>query len=119
MAFADPQSVTINAVAFSLPRVAGGDPQRNAIYRHVDGNVELKISQNSTTSRFRREFRVTQKKVATDPISAQNKELSASVILAIDEPRWGFSLVEKQQLAAAMVLYFTNANRDKLLSGEF
>lgn len=116
--YADPQSVTINAVTNTLARIGSASPDRRGSFQTSDGNISFEVRQDSTNSRFRREVRLTQKKVAADPISAINKEVSASVIIAIDEPRIGFSDVEVAYLTSAIVAWFTAANRDKLLGGE-
>jgi len=116
--YADPQSVTVNAVAQSMPRQGTGTPDRIGTFATADGNFQFDIRQNKTANRFRREVRLTQKKIAADPISALNKEISTSVMIVVDEPRWGFTDTELGYLTAALVAWFTNANRDKLLGGE-
>lgn len=116
--YADPQSVTVNGVAVSLPRQGSTQPDRLGTFATPDGTFTFDVRQNKTAQRFRREVRLTQKKVAADPISTLNKEISTSVILVVDEPRWGFSDTELSYLTAAVVAWFTNANRDKLLGGE-
>lgn len=116
--FADPQSVTVNAVAKSLVRVGNSQPERRGSFRTADGLFTFEIRQDQTRDRFRREVRLTQKKVAADPITAMNKEVSASVILAVDEPKWGFDDTELGYLTAAIVTWFSNPNRDKMLGGE-
>jgi hypothetical protein len=115
---ADPQSVTINAVATSLPRVSIGATQN--VYTTVDGNTSMTTKQNTTSARFRREVRLAQKKIAADPISAINKELGVSVYLVIDEPRTAvFSDVEIGYLIDALKAWLTSANYNKVLGGEF
>lgn len=116
--YADPQSLTVNAVAKTLPRVGSSSPNKTGQFQTADGEFDFKVSQNSTTNRYRREVRFTQKKVAIDPISAVNKEVSASVIIAIDEPKWGFSDTELAYVTSAVIAWFTAGNRDKLLGGE-
>lgn len=116
--YADPQSVTVNAVAQSLPRQGSTQPDRIGTFATPDGTFTFDIRQNKTTNRFRREVRLTQKKIAADPISAMNKEVSTSVMLVVDEPRWGFSDTELGYLTSALIAWFSNANRDKLLGGE-
>lgn len=116
--YADPQSVTVNAVAQSMPRQGTTAPDRLGTFSTADGTFTFDIRQNKTANRFRREVRLTQKKVAADPISTLNKEISTSVMIVVDEPRWGFSDVELGYLTAAILAWFTNANRDKLLGGE-
>lgn len=114
---ADPQSVTINAVATSLPRTLAG-PTVNT-YTSADGNTSMTTKQNVTATRFRREVRLSQKKIAADPISAVNKEIGVSVYLVIDEPRAGFSDTEIGYLIDALKAWCTSTNYNKVLGGEF
>lgn len=114
---ADPQSVTINAVATSLPRTQNGPTQNT--YTSADGNVSLVTKQNLTATRFRREVRLSQKKIAADPISAVNTEKGVSVYLVIDEPRAGFSDQEIGYLIDALKAWAVSANYNKVLGGEF
>lgn len=116
--YADPQTVTVNAVAQTLPRQGSASPDREGVFSTADGTFVFTVRQNKTANRFRREVRLTQKKVAPDPISAVNKEVSTSVMIVVDEPRWGFSDTELGYLTAAIIAWFSNANRDKLLGGE-
>lgn len=116
--YADPQSLTINAVAVSMPRVGSNNPTTSGVFRSGDAEYEFRVAQNSTANRFRREVRLTRRKVAADPISAVNKEVSASVIIAVDEPKFGFTDVELGYLTSAIVAWFNAGNRDKLLGGE-
>lgn len=111
---ADPQTVTINSVATSLPKVVNG-PTSN-VYTSVDGNTSLTTKQNVSATRFRREVRLSQKKIAADPISAVNKEIGVSVYFVIDEPRAGFSDVEIGYLIDALKNYTQFA---KILGGEY
>jgi hypothetical protein len=111
---ADPQSVTINAVATSLPKVQNG-PTSN-VYTTVDGNISLTTKQNTTAKRFRREVRLSQKKIAEDPITNANSEIGVSVYIVIDEPRAGFSDLEIGYLIDALKNYSQFA---KILGGEY
>lgn len=114
---ADPQSVTTNAVATSLPRTQQGNTQN--VYTAADGNTSMTTKQNTTASRFRREVRLSQKKIAADPISAVNKEIGASVYLVIDEPRSGFTDTEIGYLIDALKAWLTSTNYNKVLGGEY
>jgi hypothetical protein len=114
----DPQSVTINAVATSLPRTQQG-PSQN-VYTSADGKTVMTTKQNITTARFRREVRLAQTKIAADPISAVNKESGFSVYLVVDEPRSGvFSDTEIGYAIDALKAWLTSANYNKVLGGEF
>jgi hypothetical protein len=114
---ADPQSVTVNAVAISLPKTQNGSTSN--IFTSADGNTSMTTKQNSTASRFRREIRLSQKKIAADPISAVNVEKGVSVYLVIDEPRAGFTDTEIGYLIDALKAWSTSANYNKVLGGEF
>nr|UJQ85114.1 MAG: hypothetical protein 2 [Leviviridae sp.] len=116
--YADPQAVTVNSVAQTMPRQGTASPDREGLFSTADGTFTLNVKQNKTQNRFRREVRLSQKKVAADPVSAVNKEVSTSVMIVVDEPRWGFSDTELGYLTAAIIAWFSNANRDKLLGGE-
>jgi len=115
---ADPQSVTINAVATSLPRTSVG-PTTNT-YTSADGITTMTTKQNTTASRFRREVRLSQHKVAADPISGLNKDLGVSVYFVVDEPKLGaYSDIEIGYLIDALKTWLTSANYNKVLGGEF
>lgn len=114
---ADPQNVTINAVATALPKVSNG-PTTN-VFTSADGNISMTTKQNVTTSRFRREVRLSSKKVAADPISGVNKELGVSVYIVIDEPRAGFSDLEISYVIEGLKGWLTSTNYNKVLGGEF
>lgn len=114
---ADPQSVTIGGSAVNLPRTQMGPTQNT--YTAADGNTSMITKQNVTASRFRREVRLSQKKVAADPITAKSAEIGASVYLVIDEPKAGFSDAEIGALVDGLKAWLTNANYARVLGGEF
>lgn len=113
---ADPQSVTINGSAVSLPRTQM-NPTQN-VYTSSDGVTVMTVKQNVTATRFRREVRLAQSKVAADPLSGLNKQLGVSVYLVIDEPKSGFSDAENGYLIDALKAWLTSANYAKVLGGE-
>lgn len=117
--YADPQTLTINTVATPFIRVGSDTPGKKGVFTSADGAYTLQVAQNSTNSRFRREVRLTWKKIAPDPISAENKEVSASFIIAFDEPRAGFSDTELGYLDAALRTWFAaSGHNTSLLVGE-
>lgn len=115
--FADPQSVTVNAVAISLARVSsdGGVGE----FVSSDGLTKLTLKQNSSAKRFRREARLTVTKIATDPLTAVNQEISTSVYLVIDEPKWGFTDTDLDYFKDALLAWAADAQTNKLLGGEY
>lgn len=119
MAFADPQSVTINAVAQTLPRTASG--VNSGAFTKDDGNVTLTVS-HSYGKRTRRLLRLTHRKIAADPlISAQSIVYSTSVSLIVDTPVTGYTVAEAKQIVDALTAYLTassGARATQLLGGE-
>nr|URG15150.1 MAG: coat protein [Leviviridae sp.] len=114
--FTDPQSVTINAVPVSLPRVNIGDG--NSTYRSADETVQVRISHQASKGRKRRMVRLDQTKVAADPISAVNSSQKAGIYIVVDEPSFGFTDAELDYLVDALVAWLTSGNIAKLLGGE-
>jgi hypothetical protein len=115
---ADPQSLTINAVATSFARTNQGPTQ--AVFTSADGLKTFTTKQNITASRFRREIRLSQNKVAADPISAVNALAGTSVYLVVDEPKSGvFSDVEIGYLIEALKTWLSSGNYNKVLGGEY
>lgn len=119
LAFADPQSVTINAVAQSLPLVSRAGSA--GTYQKDDGNVTLTIS-HQAGRRNRRAIRLSQKKIAADPLLAGvNVEQSVSVTLVVDSPKIGFTNAELKYVVDALTAYATASSGAKitqLLGGE-
>lgn len=119
MAFADPQTVTINAVANSLPRTSVRDSA--SIYASADGNTALTIS-HAYGKRNRRVARLDFRKTAPDPLyPAQNTPFNMSCYVVVDVPKVGFSVTEQKQIVDALTGYLTatsGAATTRLLGGE-
>nr|UJQ85961.1 MAG: hypothetical protein 2 [Leviviridae sp.] len=119
--FADPQTVTVDGGAKSFVRRGSTNPAVLGSFKTGDEVYDLEIRQNSTQQRFRREVRLTKRLVAADPIGAVNKEVSASAIIVIDEPKWGFDDAGLLSMLSGLVGWIsasTYANAEKLLDGE-
>lgn len=114
---ADPQSLTINAVATNFYKTSVGP--NGCVYTSGDGLKILTTKQNVTAKRFRREIRITQNKVAADPVSAVNALEGVSVYLVIDEPKSGaFTDTEIAYLANALAAWEGTGNFTSFLRGE-
>lgn len=115
----DPQSVTINAVATSLPRIS--TEKDAAAYKSSDGLVKLSVS-HQYGKRVRHMVRLDQAKIAADPLSAgQSIPVSMSAYVVIDVPPVGFSTTEQKYIADALSGYLaasSGANVAKVLGGE-
>ncbi len=119
MAFSDPQTVTINAVANTLPRVSSGVNAGG--FSKDDGLVKLSVS-HQYGKRTRRTVRLEHSKIAADPlISAQNIKHSMTAYIVVDTPVTGYTVSEAKQIADALVAYLTassGARLTQLLGGE-
>lgn len=113
--FADPQSVTVNAVAQSLPAISR--EELASLYRKDDGAYTLKIS-HQEGARNRRVVRLEHTKTATDPLTAQNATVGLSVYTVIDVPPWGYTNTEMKDIVLGLTGWLTSANVLKVLGGE-
>lgn len=119
MAFADPQVVTVNAVAQSMPRISSG--ANTGTFQKDDASYKLTVS-HDYSKRTRRLLRLDNAKVAADPLAAGiNVRATFSAYLVVDEPLTGYTIAEKKQIIDGLVAYLTassGANVTKLLGGE-
>jgi len=121
MGFSDPQSVTINAVANSLPRVAFGS--NAGAFQKDDGTVKLSISHSYGKTSTRRLIRLDHSKVSADPLNPNvNVRIGASTYLVVQTPaQGGYTLAEVKQIVDALTAYLTassGARTTQLLGGE-
>lgn len=112
---ADPQTVTVNAVAQTLPTTVRGVNESK--YTEDIGEYDLHISHQLGT-RKRRVIRLNHTKIAADPITAVNASVSASMYLVIDEPAWGFTDTELGDDIAGLLVYMDATLIGKVLGGE-
>lgn len=112
MAFSDPLSVTINAVAQPLPRLGVGN--NTAYYQKDDATVKLTAS-HTYAKRTRRVIRLDFNKIAADPLApALNAKSSMAAYLVIDQPTSGFSNTEIKYVVDALTAAL-NASSGALL----
>lgn len=119
MAFADPQSVTINAVATSLPRTSSG--LASGSFTSGDGTVKLSVS-HLYGKRTRRTARIDFSKIAADTYNPTlNTKSSLSVYVVVDVPVTGFTITEQKYIVDALVGWLSassGAKETQLLGGE-
>lgn len=119
MAFADPQSVTINAVANSLPRISSSTNAGS--FQKDDGTVALGVS-HAYNKRIRHSVRLDHKKIAADPLQPSTNTLfSMSCYMVIDVPPTGYTVAEQKQIVDGLTAYLTassGARVTQLLGGE-
>lgn len=116
MAFADPQSVTVNAVAKSLPRT--GSSLNEGSFVASDREYSLTIK-HSYGSRMRHLAQLKRDAIVSNPlVPDQNYAVTSHAHIVIDAPRNGLSATEIGYIANAIVAWATPANIAKLVSGE-
>lgn len=119
MAYADPQTVTINAVAIPMPRTSFGT--NAGAFTSADGLTKESVS-HSYGSRTRRLIRLDNSKIAADPLLAGvNVIASMSAYLVCDVPTSGFTAAEQKLVVDGFLAYLTASSGAKitqLLGGE-
>jgi len=86
----DPQSVTVNAVAKSMPRVSSTG--KSAVYEAADSLYKLTVSHQITAgNRIRSLVRMDHKAVVTNPLDSTNDYDQQSVQIVFDRPSFGFT----------------------------
>lgn len=115
--FADPSSVTYNAVATSMPKVDTGN--RRGVYESADNALKLTIS-HSNGKRERSEVRLDHQKTAADPLDpSRNRPYDMSVYLVVNRPPFGYTDAEAQLVYDALVAFVNNStNKAKILGQE-
>ncbi len=119
MAYADPQSVTINAVANSLPRISSG--VNAGVFQKDDATVRLSVS-HAYNKRVRRVLRLDHSKIAVDPLVPTNSApYNMACYVVVDVPIVGYTVAEQKQIVDGLTLYCTassGARITQLLGGE-
>lgn len=117
--FADPQVVTVNAVAQSLARTGSGINVGS--FRTNDGNFQLDVA-HTVGKRARRTIVIKQRKIAADPLtSSNNVEYTMTARVTFDVPLVGYTVAEQKLLWDGFAAWFaasSGAKVTQLLGGE-
>lgn len=120
MAFADPQTVTVNAVDHTLPRTSSGDS--TGAFEENGQAYKLSVASTSNKKRVRRTARVDFQTVVIDPLDPTRfNPQSMSVYIVVDTPVVGFTVTEQKELVKGLTTWLTASsmgNTIKLLGGE-
>lgn len=120
MAYTDPQSITVDAVPYSLPRVITG----TTVGRFVSADAlrELTIDPRGTAKRRRNVGRFFTKRTVVDPLgSGLSTQVQSMVSVTIDRPLSGVTDAEIEKDLLGYIAWLTassNANLKKLIAGE-
>jgi len=132
MAFEDPVSITVNAVAQAMPRVSNSGFA--STYRKVDGTYRLDISHQmndvkrtrNTTSGVkavpqkvvRSLVRFVKRAVVADPVTAENDYEELKISLIIERPETAFTATDLDQVWTGFKNYLVTAKTDKVFGLE-
>lgn len=112
MAFADPQTVTVNAVAIAMPRT--GSDVNTGIFTAADGQSDLVVS-HQLGKRGVNRIRFHQYLIAADPYTpSTNQLIDHSVSLVYNGPKSGFTAVQKKQLVDGFIAYLSASSGAKI-----
>lgn len=120
MALADPQSITVNAVAKSMPRIL--NEGTHSLYQMSDQTFSLDV-RHRTVRRDKKSRTVslvafTQKKVVADPLTAVNDYEFLSWSVQLDRPDAGFTSTECDQQWAGFKTWFDTTMVGKIFGRE-
>lgn len=112
MSFADPQSVTIDAVPYSMPRISS--EATKSLYSDATEALKMTISHQEVKDRTRHMVRLDRRVVAADPLTAVNEYKTAAVYLVIDSPEFGFSIDALDDIVQGFKTWLSTANVTKV-----
>lgn len=113
---ADPQVVTVDSVPISCARIQSDGTK--SVYSSADGNFKLTISHQSSKDRVRRMIRIDKTIVAADPLSAENEFKAAGIYLVIDEPLYGFTDDQLDDVVQGFKAWLTTGNVTAVLTAQ-
>lgn len=118
MALSDPQTITVNAVAQTMPRVTSG-PGQSSLYQKPDESYKFQVSHQAAKSGDTRSLmRYEQRAIAQDPISSENVYKTLGVQIVFIKPEYGFTQTQLEQLWAAIKTHIDNTMIGKIFGGE-
>jgi hypothetical protein len=115
--FSDPQSITVNSVAKSMPRVSTTGTA--SVYKKADETFQMTISHTKAQGgRIRSVVRVDQKAIVPDPLTSVNDYETLTVYTVIDRPLAGFTSADVNYLVAALSGWLDSTAVGKLFGQE-
>lgn len=114
--FADPQVITVNAVAQSMPRISSVG--QKATYQKNDLSFTLTLSHTPAKDRIRSMARIDQRAIVPDPLTAVNDYETLSVYIVADRPLAGFTSTQLEQLIVGFKTWLDTTAIGKLFGQE-
>jgi hypothetical protein len=98
--FTDPQTITINAVAKTMPCVERVG--KSALYQLADESFKFRISHQPAKDRVRSMARLDQGLVVENPLTEVNDLETAGIYIVLDRPLQGFTLAQLEYMRAGL-----------------
>jgi len=116
--FTDPQTITVNASAKDMARVAVGD--KTATYANQDETWKLIIDHQTRkgSGDIQTTVRFVQRKIVTNPLDSTNDWDELPISLMIVRPQYGFTPTELDQQIAGFKTWLSTTNVTKLYGQE-
>lgn len=116
MSFTDPQSVTIDAVAYSMPRIS--TDASKSVYSEATEALKMTVSHQESKGRTRSMVRLDRRVIAADPLTAVNEYKTVGVYLVIDKPEFGFTIDNIDDIVQGFKTWLSTANVSKVCGME-
>jgi hypothetical protein len=120
MALTDPEVITVNAVAKSMPRILSNGQQ--STYQMSDQTFSLNIKhtpfKSGGKSRVKSLAAFTQRAIVADPLTAVNDYENVTVSFQIDRPDAGFTATQVDQMVAGLKTWLDTTMVTKLYGRE-
>lgn len=121
MAFPDPFSITINAVAVPLNKTGAATASAPSTFSSADGLYKLAVN-HTYGKRVRRVARLDFRKLAPDVLQpATTTPYTMACYLVVDVPIYGWSIAEQKSGCAGLIDMFnrtSGSDLQKLLEGQ-
>lgn len=121
MALIDPQIITVNSVAKSMPKIPGG-AGTSTLYQINDMTFGLLVKHTSfkqdKKSRIKSLAQFTQRAVVADPLTAVNDYETVTISFQIDRPEVGFTATQVDQMVAGLKTWLDTTMVTKLYGRE-
>jgi hypothetical protein len=114
--FSDPQSVTVDSVAQSMPRISSNGQQ--SVYVKADESFKMTISHSKPKGRIRSMVRLDQRAVVADPLTAVNDYETLSFYCVVDRPEVGFTSTQVNNLITGFKTWLDSTAVGKVFGQE-
>lgn len=118
----DPQTITVNSVAKTMPKVETSG--QSATYSLPDQTFSLRISHQTNKQKGTGKIRIrsaavfAQRAVVPDPLTSVNDYETVSVQLVLDRPEVGFSSTQIDQMVTGFKTWLDSTMVGKLYGKE-